>query len=219
MNKTIKTILYLAAGFAVFSVLGLGISKVFSTALVQDFVHGLGFFGPLFLVLGTAAAGIFVPLSSLPFLLAGLGVYGFWPTFVIYYLGNTIIAPVVDFWIARRWGRPAVARLAGKRALVEINKIAAVSGWEALLALRFFGGVLFDSVSYAVGLAETSFRTFFLITALAPIPGMLMTLFLVERGVRVSPLYLGSLIFWGYLMGILTPYFIYRLKKRAGSLG
>lgn len=144
--------------------------------------------------------------------------YGFWPTFVIFYFGNTLIAPTTDFWIARRWGRPAVAKLAGQRALVEIDKFVALTGWKALLILRLFGGVFFDSVSYAVGLTQMSFKTFWLITALAPLPGMLLTLKVLERGVTTSLWYVVGLGFWGYAIGLASPYVIYRLKRGRQAL-
>ncbi len=39
--------------------------------------------------------------------------------------------------------------------------MAAVAGIKALAILRLFGGVLFDSVSYAMGLTNISFKIYF----------------------------------------------------------
>lgn len=216
--STVKAILYFGLFLVVVSGLGLLSSRIFSNEAVRQFVVALGIWGPLFLILGVAAAGIFVPMTSLPFLLGGLTLYGFWPTFIIFYLGNTLIAPTIDFWIARRYGRPAVAKLAGSRALAEIDKFAALTGWKALLILRLFGGVFFDSVSYAVGLTQVSFKTVLLITALAPLPGMLLTLKVLERGVTTSLWYVVGLGFWGYAIGLASPYVIYRLKRGRQAL-
>lgn len=66
---TVKAILYFGLFLIVVSGLGLLCSRVFSNEAVRSFVIALGIWGPLFLTLGVAASGIFVPMTSLPFLL------------------------------------------------------------------------------------------------------------------------------------------------------
>lgn len=202
-----KIIFYLLAAFSLLIIGAYVISALTKDLQVKEFTQSLGVWGYLFLLLGIAIGGIIVPLSSLPFLLAGLALYGFWTTFILYYLGNTIIAPIIDFWIARKFGRPAVLKLAGKKALKQIDKIAEVTGVKALAILRLFGGVLFDSVSYAMGLTSIPFKIYFWLTSLLPIPGMLLTLYLIEKGMTDSFLFFALIVVWGYLVGILTIWF------------
>lgn len=213
MKNKIKIILYLVVAFLLL-IVGVYVISTFTKNLqVKEFTQSLGIWGYLFLLLGIAIGGIIVPLSALPFLFASLALYGFWVTFILYYLGNTIIAPVIDFWIARKFGRPAVIKLAGKKAIKEIDKLAEVVGERALAALRLFGGILFDSVSYAIGLTNISFKKYFMLTSTLPIPGMLLTLYFVERGMTSSPLFLGIIVIWGYSAGALTLYFVYKKSK------
>lgn len=214
MNKRLKTLIYLLGGLTLLMGLAYAVSSLTKNLEVGQFTKQLGIVGPIFLTLGVAIGGIIVPLTSLPFLLTGLALYGFWPTFVIFYLGNTVIAPAIDFWIARRWGRSAVAKLAGKKALIKIDQIAKFVGVKALSILRIFGGILFDSISYAIGLTSMNFKMYFLLTATLPIPGMLISLYLINKGLISNPLYLAIIVIWGYSAGALTSYWIYKESKK-----
>jgi len=214
MKSGVKIAVYLILGFTALNLLAYLASLAINNNQVKDFAEQLGFWAWLFIVIGIVLGGVFVPLSALPFLFVGLGLYGFWPTFILYYIGNTVIAPITDFWIARRYGRPVVVKLAGKKTLEQIDKIAKVVGWQTLAVLRFFGGILFDSISYAVGLSTFSFRRYVLLTLTLPIPGMLLSLHFIQQGMTTSPLYLGLIVFWGYTAGALTMYYV--LKKRKG---
>jgi len=214
MRKRIKVIAYLILGVVVLSLLAHLVSLLTGSLEISQFTYELGILGPIFLILGVAFGGIFVPMTSLPFLLAGLALYGFWPTFIIFYIGNTILAPIVDFWVARKYGRTVVAKLAGKRALQEIDKIVEVSGVKVLIVLRTLGGLLFDSISYAVGLTNMNFRTYVLATATLPIPAMLGSLYLTQQGLTNNPLFFGLLVFWGYGAAVLVSVFIMRERNK-----
>ncbi len=213
MKGKIKKILYLVLALLLLTVGAYFASVLTKNLQVKEFTQNLGVWGYLFLLLGITIGGIIVPISCLPFLLAGLSLYNFWLIFILYYLGNTIIAPVVDYWIARKFGRPAVIKLAGKKSIKEIDKLADVVGIKALAVLRLFGGILFDSISYAMGLTNISFKNYFILTSILPIPGMILTLYFIDRGLTQNPLYLGVIVVWGYLAGALTLYFVYKKSK------
>jgi uncharacterized membrane protein YdjX (TVP38/TMEM64 family) len=183
---------------------------------VETLVKTTGLFGPIILIISVAIGGIIIPLSGLPFLMISIPVYGFWLTFLIYYLGNTVIAPTVDFYLARHFGRPLIKRLFGKKSLEEIDKIATELGWHALVPLRIFGGILHDSISYAAGLTNMPPKKYFIISFLLPIPGQLLTLYILYNGIHHNSIFLGVIVVWGYLAGLLTPYFIYKYKKKRG---
>ena len=217
MNKKLKA-LFSLLGVIIILVLGAYLLQQVGDRLpIKEYAQQLGILGYLFVLVGIVLGGVLVPLSAVPFLYAGLALYGFWPTFVLYYLGNTIIAPIIDFWIARKYGRPAVLKLAGKKAIIQIDKLTEVAGVKALIVLRFFGGILFDSISYAMGLTNMKFRYYFLITLLCPIPGGLLTLYVLDRGLEVNPLYFSIIVVWGYLAGALTFYWLYRKNQKVIS--
>ena len=209
----INFLVYLVGAFLLLISGAYALSALTENFPIKEFTQNLGLWGYLFLLIGITIGGILVPFSCIPFLLTGLAIYDFWTTFVIYYIGNTVLAPIIDFYLARRFGRPLVAKLAGKRALKEIDKIAEYSGVKALAILRLLGGVLFDSISYAIGLTNMSFRTYMVMTGLLSIPGMLFSLYLINKGLYDNPLFLGIIVIWGYVAGVVTLYLVYREKK------
>lgn len=214
MKRKIQTLIYLSIGILALIAGAQIVSTLTSSLPIKAFTEKIGLWGPIFLTAGVALGGIFVPMTCLPFLLVGLSLYGYWATLVIYYFGNTIIAPIVDFWIARKYGRPIVVKLAGKKSLEQIDKIAEILGVKILIILRIFGGILFDSVSYAVGLTDIKFDVYFLLTGTLPIPGMAITLYFVNKGIIVNPLYLAIIIVWGYGAGLLTIYLVHKETKK-----
>jgi len=113
MKGKAKTIFYFVLAFLLLMVAGGLVSTLTQSLQIKELTPGLGVGGYLFLLVGIAIGGIIVPISAVPFLLVGLALYGFWATFLLYYVGNTLIAPVINFWLARRFGRSAVARFAG----------------------------------------------------------------------------------------------------------
>lgn len=210
MRKKARTIIYFVVIFVAFNVLAWLVSVLTKSLELKEFTLSLGIWGPVFLILGTAFGGIFIPMTSLPFLLAGLSLYGFWTTFVTWYLGCSIIAPCVDFWIARKYGRSVVAKLAGKQAIKKIDELANITGVKVLIILRLFGGILFDSISYAAGLTRISFKIYFLLTLVLSVPGMLIILYLVEKGLTISPFYFAIIIIIGYGAGALAGFLALR---------
>ena len=202
------------AGLLLLSLLSIIVSYLTKTIDIAGFTERLGFWGYLFLLAGITIGGIIIPLSTLPFLIVGSALYGYWPTFILYYFGNTVFAPIIDFLIAQKWGRPAIEKLGGQRALKEIDAIAEVATWRSLAVLRFLGGILFDSISYAVGLTKIGFKTYALLSFTLPIPGMLLSLYFIQQSVAVSPLYLATIAIWGYAAGAGTMYYIYRKRRR-----
>jgi uncharacterized membrane protein YdjX (TVP38/TMEM64 family) len=207
-----KTILWAIISVALLILAGYGIVLLNQNLNVQDFAEQLGIWGPIFIVLGIATGGIIVPLTSLPFLLAGLALYGFWVTFILYYLGNTVIAPAVDFWLARRYGKIAIRRLSGKSAVKKVEDIAQYTGVKSLIIFRLFGGILFDTISYAAGFMDIGFKKYYIITLTFPIPGMLIALYFIEKGITSNLLFLAILAVWGYSAGLLMFYY---LKKKS----
>ncbi|MBU1016766.1 MAG: VTT domain-containing protein [Patescibacteria group bacterium] len=209
-----KIVVYLVIAFLTLSAGGFSLSKTVSSPVVKDFVENVGMFGPLIIVLGIVFGGVYAPMSHLPFTMISLAFYGYWKTFILFFIGNFVLAPSLNFFIARKWGRSFVKKLAGEKTLNKIDNLALTIGWEALIPIRLFGGVLFDAVSYASGLTKVPFRIYILITILCSLPSGFIMLALLEKGIKGNPLFFGILGIWSYTMGILTPYLIYKLKTR-----
>lgn len=123
---------------------------------IRQAISKSGSFGPLVLILILWSTNIIAPLSASPFLFVGFYLYG--NNVVLYAYVAAIIASVSNFWIARKWGRTLVQKLAGTDSLEKIDKLASDCGMQTLLIFRLFLREFHDVVSYAYGLTEMNFK-------------------------------------------------------------
>ena len=90
----------------------LAIRVRFDVEDVQEFVFSFGLLGPVVFIFLYVLQQLISPLPGIPLILAGLALFGLGGTFVLVYL-SSIIGAAANFGIARKWGRPAVKKLAG----------------------------------------------------------------------------------------------------------
>ena len=136
---------------------------------LQETLEGLGILGPLVLGLILLVTYILAPLNGTPFLLVGFYLYG---SNIVFF--SSIAAwgsSIINFWIARRWGRPLVKKMVGIKNINRIDKLTINYGFLAIFSLRVLTGALQDFVSYAAGLTTIKFTRYFLATSLGMIPG------------------------------------------------
>ena len=132
---------------------------------------------------------------------------------VIYSYFAAIIASVSNFWIARRWGRVLVVKLARKDSLDKIDKLADNYGTQTLLIFRLFLREFHDVVSYAYGLTEMEFKRYFLISSLGMIPGTVLV-YLISSKIHNPFIYTALNLAIAYIT--LSIYLLYR-RHRASS--
>lgn len=154
-------------------------------ATVRGWIDGAGPWTWAGIVLGVALVLLApVPRSAVSVLLgvvvgfqAGLGVA----------LAGGMLSGLAAFGLARLLGRPAVARLAGRR-MAGIDRLMLDRGFWALLAGRLIPVVPFVVVSYGAGLTAVRLAPYALSTALGLVPSTL-----VQVGVGASA---GALVHW-----------------------
>ncbi len=156
------------------SALSIFLVEVFDGATkMRAWIEGAGAWAPLVFVGLKAATYVVAPLSGTPVKLAGGVLFGFWEGAALGLIGDTLGASL-NFWIARLFRDKAINRLAGKKAIKQIDELTEhVGGWRALLAARIFLSSLYDFISYAAGLSSLAFKQFLLVTVLAGIPSSL----------------------------------------------
>ena len=129
----------------------------------QSYIEGLGVFAPLVVILYIVVSHVFAPVSGSPGVLLGFAIFGVTQTSVYLYIAS-LISATTNFYIARVFGRKWVERLAGKRAMGDIDDFIATSGGKLLALGRVFGFPIFEVISYGAGLTKMSFGDYFLIT-------------------------------------------------------
>lgn len=151
---------------------------------IQRLVQGTGSWAPVFFILLHSISIIIAPISGLPFLVAGFYLFG--ETTIIYMYFSAVVGFVVNFYIAKRWGRSLVVRLIGRESIDKVDKLAREYGVITLLFLRLLWGGIADYVSYAYGLTSMKFKTYILISTIASIPSWVFWYYVASQILSVE---------------------------------
>jgi len=85
-----------------------------SSEQVKVFVKSLGLFGPLIVVGYTILSHVLAPMAGTPGILLSITLFGLYQTMFYIYIAS-IMSAIINFFIARKFGRKWVTRLAGKK--------------------------------------------------------------------------------------------------------
>jgi uncharacterized membrane protein YdjX (TVP38/TMEM64 family) len=175
-------------GLAVFVAFGVGFF-VFVQAVgpepLRDVVASAGPLAPIAYVLLKACTVVVTPLSGTPLRMTAGALFGFWDGVLLSVVGG-VLGGSANFWIARHFGRGAVARVLGPAALARVEPILdRLADWRALALARVVLAPLWDVLSYGVGLTKLRFRTYL---AVAIVGDLIPSMILVGFGSSVAEL-------------------------------
>lgn len=161
-----RTVIIGALAFVVFTLLMLAAIEWIGIERIQTFIEKAGPAAPLAYIILKAVTYIFAPLSAGPIQLSSGLLFGLWPG-IIYSLLGEVIGGSVSFMIARKFGRPMVARFVGQNSVARVDQmIGQLGGWRALAYARLFLFSIYDFISYAAGMTTTiTFRQYLLVSA------------------------------------------------------
>jgi uncharacterized membrane protein YdjX (TVP38/TMEM64 family) len=182
------------------------------TAEVREFIRSFGLLGPIVFMVLNILSIVFAPLTALPFWAASLALFGFWPT-LLYIFISFQGGAIANFWIARKWGRPAVRRFVGKKGLENVDEMTEIVGLPILLLIRLIGGASSDYVAYASGLTNMKFKPYFLITLFASPPATFLNVYVIDQALDLKPTYL-ILGIGVYLLTIFLPLGVYQRQRK-----
>jgi uncharacterized membrane protein YdjX (TVP38/TMEM64 family) len=173
---------------AVFVACGIGFFvfvQAVGPELLRDAVASTGPLAPIAYVLLKACTVVVTPLSGTPLRLTAGALFGFWDGVLLSVVGS-VLGGSANFWIARRFGRGAVARLLGPGALARVEPMLnRVADWRALALARVVLAPLWDVLSYGLGLTKLRFRTYL---AVAIVGDLIPSMILVGFGSSVAEL-------------------------------
>ena len=178
------------------------------------FVKGLGFWAPVVFTLIQAAQVLIAIVPAGPLTLAGVVSFGFWLGFALS-LGGAMLGSAAAFGIGRRWGRPVVIKLVGKKTFERCaDKLKGREGrmiFAAMLLPIPAGGDVFCALS---GLSTISMKRFILLVLAGRLPSTAANA-LLASGLTSGPA--GLLVVGPIILVLLSLTFIYRLRVR-GSM-
>lgn len=191
-----RAVLFGTLAFVAITLLMLTAIEWVGVGRIQAYIENAGALAPFAYIALKAVTYIFAPLSAGPIQLSSGLLFGLWPG-IFYSLLGEVIGGSISFLIARKWGRPVVARFVGANSITRVDRlIAGLGGWWALAYSRLFLFSIYDFVSYAAGLTTTiTFRQYFLVSAVL---GFIPTFIFVAIGTSLTenrglivPLYIG----------------------------
>ncbi len=134
-------------------------------ALVVD----AGPLAPVIYVFVRALTYVIAPLSSGPLGFSAGILFGLVPGTVLTLLGEGI-GGSINFWIARRFGRPIILRFVGSDGMSRVERWYVQAGNPWMLAYaRLFLFSVYDFISYAAGLTSLRYRQYLIVTVVAGI--------------------------------------------------
>ena len=191
-------------------------SNNLSEATIRQIINDAGIFGPIILIFFLLLAAVIAPLSSTPFYFVGF--YAYREKVIIYFSVAALLSIIINFWIARRWGRPWMERLIGREGIERVDQFTKDFGWQTLLVLRLFLGGISDFISYAMGLTPIKFTTYLLVSSLSIVPGTILWYYLaLKTKTPLGFILVTWLLIWAFYAVFILSSIVLTKKRRKKS--
>lgn len=153
---------------------------------VESWAMSMGAFGPLAIIGVIILETVIAPIPGTIFPIVIGALYGVWPGILYAWVGN-IIGSTIAFWIARKFGRPIVARIVKSRKLEQFDKFLHRN--RLMIWLVYVIPVFpIDMISFVVGMSKITFKRFFSIISVGFTFNLLILTFFGERILSASGL-------------------------------
>ena len=167
-------------------ILTLSISYYFQYKVLanqEQFTLWLANFGPFIIVIYLILQALTIVIATIGgffLVVAMMALIGPEKAMILGYFATTPVY-LLNFWLARKYGRPFVKRMLGHEAMLKIDHLVKDAGLAILIMTRVLQSANFDYVSYGWGLTTVSFKMFAVVNIVAGIPGALITYIVVTR--------------------------------------
>ncbi|MEG1798399.1 MAG: VTT domain-containing protein [Clostridium sp.] len=156
-----------------------GLNKAFSTiskldtAVVVDYLRSYGKLAIVVSFILMVLQSIAAPIPAFLITLSNAAIFGWWQGAILSW-SSAMAGAALCFFIARVLGRDAVEKITSKGAMESIDVFFERYGNFAILICRLLPFVSFDFVSYAAGLTNMKFWSFFIATGLGQLPATIV---------------------------------------------
>lgn len=172
-------------------------------------------FGPWFLVVYIIVQIIAIIIAPLGGFFIQVGLFAILPPVQALLLIYVVTTPgfFINFYLAKRYGRPIVIRLIGKSAMEKVDLYSKDAGPVTLILLKIFQAGIFDYASYAAGLTKIKPSVFFLINIFGGLPGILVSYLILTKFTNFT-VSIMVLLFTGYFMFGLSLLVMHLKRKK-----
>ena len=131
---------------------------------IRATIASAGPLAPLIYIFIKILTFVVAPLSAGPLQLSSGILFGLFPGAIYTLIGETI-GGSINFWLARRFGRPVVEHLVGRDDMPRVDKfVSEIVDGKTLIYARLFLFSIYDFISYAVGFSTLSYRSYLIIS-------------------------------------------------------
>lgn len=168
---------------------------------------------PLISIFLSVLETVIPPLPAWPVLLANAAIFGLWGGIALSWAGN-LLGALVNFWIARSFGRSYVEQRLKPEHLELVDRISEKRGFQILLWLRIIPLTSLDILSFLAGLSRMSFGPFFAATAIGLIPSITVYTLFAHDLIRIREYWLRLTL---TCLATLVAYFIFRYREQIAA--
>lgn len=118
-------------------------------------------------------SSVLAPIPAFLITLSNSVIFGWWKGAILSW-SSAMVGAALCFWIARWLGRNAVEKIAGRTALLGVERYFEKYGSRTILICRLLPFVSFDAVSYFAGLTPMKFVPFFIATGIGQLPATIV---------------------------------------------
>lgn len=181
---------------------------------VQAWLLDFGIWFVFVYIIAQTLTIIIPPLGGLVFQLGAVAILG--PTLgvILIYLVSTP-AFCINFFLARKYGRPLVERMIGKTGMAKFDQLTLEAGVGTLVVLKVLQGGYFDYVSYAAGISKISTRDYLLINFIGGIPYSIISFLIYSKTQNLVQSVIVLQVLAGVLIALSFAINHFRNKKTA----
>ncbi len=141
--------------------------------IMREFVASYGVYAAAVSFLLMILQSVAAPLPAFLLTITNANLFGWWQGAILSWCG-AMAGATLCFWIARILGQDAVEKLITKAGLQSVDRFFERYGTHSILICRLLPFVSFDFVSYAAGLTQMSFWSFFVATGIGQLPATIV---------------------------------------------
>ena len=178
MIAIVGIVLFMILYFAIPS-LHNGLNHAFSTiskldtAIVIEYLRSYGKLAAVVSFILMVLQSIAAPIPAFLITLSNAAIFGWWQGAILSW-SSAMVGAALCFYIARVLGRDVVEKLTSKGALESVDVFFEKYGNRTILVCRLLPFVSFDFVSYAAGLTNMRFWSFFIATGIGQLPATIV---------------------------------------------
>lgn len=185
---------------------------------LRDDIASFGFVSPLAFIIVASVANILPPVAVLPFWIVGVTLFGS-PAGYLYILIANTTAGIINYYLARRYGRRILGKFLGQYGLGQIDRMGRLISPKTIFYLRLVGGSLADYISYASGLVKINFKKYLIASLIGGLPMLLFAFYIVHQSLNKRLVVVAGLVGLFYLVNYLVSLLIIPIffKSRQGK--